>query len=64
MWTLVKRLWTDEDAAVRFGRGMLLAAGGAMQTGLIPAGKLGWYAAPLLQMIALAYGAKPSGGAA
>ena len=59
MKTLVSRLWTDEDAFLRFARALLFGIATGMQQGVIPAGKLGWYVAPILQMLALAYGTKP-----
>ena len=61
MWTLVKRLWTDDDLVLRLGRGAIASLGMAAAQGVLPLGKLGWYGAPLAFFLANAYGSKPNG---
>lgn len=43
MWTLLKQLWTDPTYFVTTVRTLLAALGVAMQQGIIPAGKTGWW---------------------
>jgi hypothetical protein len=48
MWELLKRLWTDQAYFVSVCRMIAAGLGVALNQGIIPGGKIGWWIGALL----------------